>query len=130
MHSEFNGINSTSKNFIECFNTEACLGGDENATVGRCLDGYGGILCADCQGRHYRSGAFVCKECPSLYLNIVISIITSFGLVGAIVVLVNSMMQVPFTKKPIYSVYLKILLNHLQLMQVIAKINFGWPEEI
>ena len=87
-------------------------------------------MCADCQGRHYRSGAFVCKECPSLYLNIVISIITSFGLVGAIVVLVNSMMQVPFTKKPIYSVYLKILLNHLQLMQVIAKINFGWPEEI
>ena len=98
--------------------------------MGRCLDGYGGILCAACQDRHYRAGAFVCKECPSLYLNIFISALTLIGVVAAIILLVNSMMQVPFTKKPIYSVYLKILVNHLQLLQVIAKIEFGWPYDI
>lgn len=122
--------NSTSENYIECFNPKACLGGDELSPIGICEEGYGGILCADCLGRYYRAGAFKCKQCPSLLVNIFWSVLTSIGMIGTIAVLVNSMMQLPFTKKPIYSVYLKILVNHLQLLQVIAKINFGWPKAI
>ena len=107
--------NATSTNYIACFNDEACLGGDENEyfPIGRCKEGYRGILCADCDDRYFRNGAFECGECPSLIVNIMVLVLTTFFVTGTIIVLVNSMMQLPVTRKPIYAVYIKILLNHL-----------------
>ena len=63
-------------------------------------------------------------------INITILVVTTFILAASIIFLVNSMQQLPFSRKPIYAMYMKILLNHLQLLQVVAKIEFGWPEEI
>ena len=33
-------------------------------------------------------------------------------------------------KKPLTPVYFKIFLNHFQILQAIAEINFGWPDVI
>jgi len=33
-------------------------------------------------------------------------------------------------QRPLTSVYIKIFLNHFQLLQVISKIKFGWPTMI
>merc|ERR1712176_348939 len=47
-----------------------------------------------------------------------------------IVILVRAALQASELKRPLYAVYLKIFLNHYQLMQVISTIDFGWPPEI
>ena len=50
--------NATSTNFILCFNEEACLEGDETTPMANCSEGYRGIMCADCDDRYFRNGAF------------------------------------------------------------------------
>ena len=95
-----------------------------------CADGYQGGLCADCAGRYRRNGAFTCSECSDPGLNIIVSALYFLSLITAIVLLVRVTMQGNSVRKPLTSVYIKIFLNHFQILQVISKIKFGWPDAI
>ena len=84
----------TSTNYIECYNPDACLGGDEESPLGECATGYDGILCANCIGRYRRSGQFVCAECEEdPATNIIISAGYLLAALLAIVFLVKSTMK-------------------------------------
>ena len=79
---------------MKCFNLEACLVGNEDEPLGICKDGYGGILCADCIDRFYRSGPFECKECDeSPLLNIFFSCCYLIAFLVAVVLLVRCTMN-------------------------------------
>ena len=47
-----------------------------------------------------------------------------------VVMLVRSTLTSSNKIKPAYSVYLKILANHFQILSAIANVNFEWPELI
>ena len=95
-----------------------------------CKEGYGGILCANCVGRYRRSEKFVCTECASPKLNIFISALYFISLCAAVIMLVMTTMRGSSQRKPLVSVYMKIFLNHFQILQAISTIKFGWPDMI
>lgn len=95
-----------------------------------CEVGYGGILCANCIDRFRRSEKFVCTECASPRLNIFISALYFFSLCTAVILLVMTTMQGSNQRKPLISVYMKIFLNHFQILQAVSTIKFGWPDMI
>ena len=118
----------TSINYIPCPNPDACLGGDDNSPLGKCAEGYDGVLCANCIGRYRRQGQFVCSECnDSPALNVVISCGFLIAAIAAIVVLVKTTMRGSNHQKPLTPVYIKIFLNHFQIIQAVSTIKFGWP---
>ena len=106
----------TSINYIECYNPDACLAGDEEAPLGKCADGYDGILCANCVGRYRRNGSFTCTECANPTENIVVSSLYMITLIAAVVILVRFTMKGSNQMKPLSSVYVKIFLNHFQML--------------
>ena len=108
--------------------TEACLGGGLEHPLGICERGYGGVICAKCIQGHFRSGSFECSECPSPIANMFVFVGGLLLLLVFVVILVRAALQASALKKPLYAVYLKIFLNHYQLLQVIAAIDFGWPD--
>ena len=120
----------TSSNYIKCFNPDVCLGGDKDNPLGRCAEGYDGVMCANCINRYKRSGAFECSECDSPKVTMIASIGILLALILIILVLVGVNVRSAHKKKPLVTVYLKIFLNHFQLIQVIATIDFGWPNLI
>ena len=87
-------------------------------------------MCADCVGNYYKKDTFECEECPPDVQNIIVLILYVAALIIICVLLVQAQMKGSQLRKPLYSVYLKIFLNHFQLLQVIATIQFGWPFEI
>ena len=119
-----------SENYYQCFRPESCLEGNWENPLGVCEEGYDGIMCANCVGDYYRTDRFTCKECPDPFTNMMTTLITAIVLIVIIVFLVQSSIDGSNRKKPLYSVYLKIFLNHYQLLQVISSIDFTWPEEI
>ena len=59
-----------------------------------------------------RLGEYGCDLCPDLFWNIFSFVILIFALILAIVFLVKSQLGGATEKKPLYSVYYKIFLNH------------------
>ena len=68
--------------------------------------------------------------CPDNKAN---TIQISLILVAAIFVvsfLVRSTLNSASKRKPVYSVYLKILANHFQIIAIIQNIDYKWPSMI
>ena len=120
-------INATSTNFIACRLDKACLAGDQNNPLGICDDGYRGILCADCEFNFVKTGT-KCGKCPSQAQNIIVLIVLVIVLFGVIVLLVKSTLSSVDMKKPLYSVYYKIVMTHFQILLSISSIDFAWPK--
>lgn len=92
---------------------DACLGGDQNNSMGKCVDGYKGIICGDCGNDYYKSKQFTCTVCPERIKNIIqISFILVFA-VCYVIFLVRSTLNTADKEKPLYSVYMKIMTNHI-----------------
>lgn len=50
--------------FVKCFNENACLEGDEEYPLKNCVEGYEGVMCANCQEKYWKSlGTFQCYPC-------------------------------------------------------------------
>ena len=120
----------TSENYLECFNRDACLEATKEFPLGKCEEGYGGFMCTNCVGRYRRGSAFECTECFNPVMNIFISFVYLLMLIAAVIILVRVTIKTSNEAKPLSTVYLKVFLNHFQILQVISKIRFGWPEEI
>lgn len=112
--------------YEDCPRPESCLGGDENNPLGDCAEGYRGILCTNCAPGHNRSG-FRCNKCPSMIGNIAIFFVMFVALVIVIALLVKTTLGGVEVKKPLYSVYYKIFMNHFQILGAVAQIQFNWP---
>ena len=109
----------TTTDFIECFNPDACLGGDELSPHGICEHGYQGVLCASCIENYYASDNFECFECPSSVGTILIFFFLCLALVCVIVMFIKinmKMADVENYERPLTSVYIKIFFNHYQMI--------------
>lgn len=95
-----------------------------------CSTGYNGNVCGVCNPGYSKTSNFDCGRCPEKIKNVVK---IAFVLIIAILIvffLVRSTLSSASKTRPIYSVYLKILANHFQIIGAISSINFHWPEEI
>lgn len=94
--------------------------------VGDCKEGTYGVICSACMPGYARSGSFGCAQCPDPLINLlrVIGIILILAFIVALLVrsTINSA-----TRKNTHSVYLKIFMNHLQLLAICASFKFEWP---
>ena len=80
---------------------------------GSCLDGYQGILCADCEPGYSQSGSFQCQLCPDPASNIVKLIGVAIAFIIVILFMIRSTLKGASEVRNITSVYQKILLNHV-----------------
>jgi hypothetical protein len=119
------------ENFLQCLNEDACLPISPNnnySAVGECASGYQGILCADCIDGYSRTGEYMCSKCPDPFWNVVRIVATLFFAIFLIVMMIKSTMAGAVEKKNVTSIYMKIMMNHMQLITLTASFNFNWPD--
>ena len=119
-------------NFIECQYHFACLGFVEPdwEPTGKCATGYQGILCGDCEVGFSRTKDFQCSRCPDQTMNIIrISLIMVVVLI-CLIIIIKSTLDGALIKKNLQSIYIKILMNHLQLIVLTASFDFDWPDNV
>ena len=119
-------------NFIACLYAPACLGYESkyNNTLGAWFEGYQGYLCADCEAGYSRSGEYECAKCPNPILNVLQLVGILFWVTVGIVIMIRSTLTSALQRKNIQSVYIKILMNHLQLIVLTASFDFDWPNAV
>ena len=116
--------------WFECINKEACLGSTDAANLsltGICAKGYTGNLCNTCENAYSAQGDGVCSLCPSFTSNIVL---TSFLVLMALSVFsVIVYISIRGAQKPRseLAIFLKILLNYMQMVMVASSLNINWP---
>jgi hypothetical protein len=94
--------------------------------LGDCAEGYYGPLCTACKPGLSRQNKFECTLCPDLTLNIIRIAGIALVVLFVIVALVRSTMA-GAAKSRIHSVYIKIFMNHVQLLIITAGIQLNWP---
>ncbi|CDW82324.1 UNKNOWN [Stylonychia lemnae] len=124
--------NNQSKVFIQCLFAQACLGmvPPQNNPLGECFIGYQGILCADCMNGYSRDNDYQCAECPEPALNVLRLITIFIAIVILIVLIIRSTLKGAQDINNVTSIYLKILLNHFQLILMTASFDFQWSQQI
>ena len=62
--------------FFSCLNSAACLGAVERTEFkGRCAPDYQGVMCSQCEPGYSRNSRFECSRCPSLAVNLTVTIV-------------------------------------------------------
>lgn len=125
----------TSANFYECLKSSACLGGliDDLGYIsntGECATGYRGHLCAACDDGYSPSGSYSCAKCPIRSVNIIRLIGIASALFFVCGILVRSTLKSAYEVKSVNSIYIKVLLNYIQLVSLTSKFRLSWPDEV
>ena len=108
-------VNNSTYTFIKCLYVPSCLGivePDYNP-MGTCLEGYGGIMCSDCNIGYSRTGSYECGICPHPVANILRLGAVFFIFIFGIIFLIRSTLKGALEKKNVTSIYTKILFSHL-----------------
>ena len=87
-------------------------------------------MCASCEVGHSRSSEHACGACPPLWLNITLIVAFVVLMVGVLAGLVYSTLSSAAKEKSMLSVYMKITLNHLQLLVIVSTFELDWPSVI
>ena len=122
---------ATKYNFdvLSCYYKDACLGirAPDYNHLGDCEDGYQGILCTDCRCNYARAGFYQCSNCPNIALNIlkIIGLTILFVLIMAF--MVRFSILAAKQKRSVTSVYMRILMNHIQLVLLTYSFQLDWP---
>jgi hypothetical protein len=117
--------------FQVCPEEAACLGmiAPNYNPKGDCAEGYHGTLCSGCLPGYSRSGDYECSACPTPELNFIRIVGILVGCIIGIIFMVRSTLKNALNPSPT-SVYIKILMNHLQLIMITSSFNFDWPESL
>jgi len=97
---------------------------------GSCAAGYEGILCSTCSVGYSRNGEFKCDLCPDPTVNIVRLVFIFIIVAGVIIFMIRSTLAGAHQKNNVTSIFLKIMMNHVQLILLTSTFNFKWPELI
>ncbi|TNV88113.1 hypothetical protein FGO68_gene1765 [Halteria grandinella] len=121
-----------SENFMSCLNKESCLGGMLTMNpLGECAEGYRGVICSSCHnGYSLSQGSRKCLKCPSKTGNFLILLAIALTLFIIVVLLVIANLSSASKEKNNLPVYLRILLNHFQVLSLVVSFNFEWPQKI
>jgi hypothetical protein len=96
--------------------------------IGSCAEGQTGVLCAECMPGYSLTGLAKCGKCPDLTSNVV-KLAGMVILIGCLFVfMVRSTLIGATQKKNNTSIYMKILMNHFQLILLVSSFNFQWPD--
>jgi predicted outer membrane repeat protein len=130
-----------STTFLQCPNTAACLGpADEISTCegnsscssqlspkGTCMEGYKGNMCQTCSINYHRVSKIWCKPCPSYSSSVALSIGYALAVTSFSIFIVVTSIKSARKHKSLHSVYLKVLMNYLQLVMLMGSFNLSWP---
>lgn len=121
--------NAYTDRFIKCLREEACVGSSEDAIslTGECGKGYGGNLCQNCLWGFSHSQAYSCAKCPRLPSNLALCGVVILALTGLVWTLVASAISGAVRYSALFSVYLRGLLSHAQMIVVAASLDLSWP---
>ena len=111
----------------------ACLGynkSDITTNLGEWLTGYQGILWADWKVGYSRRGKYECSKCPDPVWNIIRLILVLIAIVIFIIVLLYITLKSIKKRSNRHPIYVKILINHLQMQMMIVSLSIDLPEEI
>lgn len=114
---------------------EACLGlyikkqGSDDQSyspTGWCAENYYGALCSSCMPGAQRYDKYNCETCLPAWKNLlqIFGVIIAFAL--AISMLVKSTIAAA-SKPVVYGVFIKILLNHTQMIFIVSNFDMKWP---
>ena len=124
-------VNNYSEVVYACPVSSACLGSLNSSDYsGTCAAGYKGNMCGTCEIGYSLSSSGKCSACPSTEINILILLLLSGLIVLVGVVMVKSTLQSAFSAKSLYSIYIKIFTNYLQIVFLTAQFNLNWPETV
>ena len=86
-------------------------------------------MCTTCVPGYTRKNVYSCQECPSKLGNLTKGVALCIVILVVVVFMVRGTLRSAHQSK-LHSVYIKILMNHLQLMVLISSLNFSWPPQI
>lgn len=123
---------NSSSGFLTCPNPQACLGWVEPDfnPMGSCLEGYSGVLCAECDSGYSLTGLAKCSQCPDFTSNVVKLTGMVIAVIAVFAFMVRSTLLGAAQPKNNTSVYMKILMNHFQLILLVSSFNFQWPSQL
>jgi hypothetical protein len=110
-----------------CIPPEACLEGNSTNELGDCSAGYTGKFCHSCQEGYSKTVSSVCSKCPDDQYNKLTAVGLFLVFLFFCVLLVKTTLKSAFTLKSIHSIYIKILINYIQLIFITTQINILWP---
>ena len=133
---------NTSNFVVSCPNKESCLAGNENNSLGICDSerGFTGIACSQCLP-NYLKAANQCMICPnSGTTNFFFIILVGFQILVMNIYFILCKIPKEDNKKEVriiikrhesqHSIFIKILVNHILLVTMIAQFNITWPKKI
>ena len=110
-----------STNFIRCPDPDVCLGwvAPDWNPMGACSEGQNGVLCANCDPGYSLTGLAKCGLCPNLISNVVKLALVVILIIILFVLMVRSTIAGANQAKNNTSIYIKILMNHFQLILLV-----------
>lgn len=120
--------NAMSDTFYQCPNVDACLGGEDpfNAT-GLCAKGYRSNLCNGCSSGYSQSGQASCLECNEYAYTVLILTAYAIAYSAIVSMLIYQNLKTVFKPKSLLSVYLRVLVNYIQLTIILTSFKLDWP---
>lgn len=119
--------------FFECTNKEACLGSpDPNilSLTGECASGYGGNICSVCDEDRSSGAGAVCNLCPGFASNLTLMTFLGLFLIIAFSLFVAISIRGANLPRSELAIYVKILVNYLQLVTVAGALHLKWPSYV
>jgi hypothetical protein len=98
--------------------------------MGACATGYTGVLCAECDSGYSLTGTAECGACPEQSANIAKLTFMMLAVIGVFAFMVRSTLLGASQPKNNTSIYMKILMNHFQLILLVSSFNFQWPSQL
>lgn len=116
--------------WFECVNEEACLGSPDAENVsltGLCAAGYTGNLCMTCENTYSAQGNGICTLCPGFTSNIVITTFLVLSVLTMFALIVYISIRGAQRPRSELAIFLKIMLNYVQMIMVASSLNINWP---
>ena len=122
----------TSDTFISCLYSGACLGyvSPSNNKLGEWFEGYQGVLWADWAANFSKTSSYKWGKCPNPTWNIIRLLLIFLAIIIGIILIVRSTLSGALQKKNLQSVYIKLLMNHLQLLTLTSSFDLRWPDSV
>ena len=122
----------SSDNFISWLYSGAWLGyvSPSNNKLGEWFTGYQGVLWADWQPGFSRISDYKCGAWPNAVWNIIRLLLICLAVIIVFVITIRSTLAGALQRKNIQSVYIKILMNHLQLLTLTSSFNLKWSSNV
>jgi len=120
--------------FYKCLYVSACTGSptppNSLSLTGDCATGYTGNLCESCQNGYSRSSKYECARCPDQDINTVRLVFIALAVAILVGIMVSTTIKSAVRTKSLSSIYIKILMNYLQIVILAASFNLAWPEQV